>query len=312
MKDEEKQVVQVAILGCGLIGVSWAALFLHHGFKVAAWDTAPQAREAFRARLSEPLAQLRRLSRPSGDPMARLTIPDTLEAAVKDAALIQENAPESIPLKRELLARIESAAPATAIIASSTSALRWSDLAPGVGSPDRLITAHPFNPPHLVPLVETFGTDQDVLDRAEGIYSACGRVPVRLKKDATGHIANRLASALWREAVNIVSEGIADVSAVDAALVNGPGLRWSVMGAHMAYHLGGGAGGIAGYLDHLGPSQERRWSSLGTPSLTPEVCQALIAGVAEEAAGRSVPELEAQRDDALIAALLARRDAPHV
>ena len=135
------------------------------------------------------------------------------------------------------------------------------------------------------------------------MYSPAGTSdqPVRLKKEAVGHIANRLASALWREAVHIVAEGIADVEAVDKALVNGPGLRWSVLGAHMAYHLGGGAGGMAGYLDHLGASQEKRWASLGTPSLTPEVRDKLVQGVTAEAAGRSIAELEAERDAALIA-----------
>jgi 3-hydroxyacyl-CoA dehydrogenase len=138
------------------------------------------------------------------------------------------------------------------------------------------------------------------------------RDPVRLKKDATGHIANRLASALWREAVFMVQDGIADVEAIDAALVNGPGLRWSVLGAHMAYHLGGGAGGMAGYLAHLGPSQERRWATLGEPSLTPDVQTALVEGTARAAKGRSIAELEAARDKALIATLRARKDAPHI
>lgn len=305
----DKDFPIISILGCGLIGASWAALLLHHGLRVQAWDPLPAARDGFRARLAAPLGQLRRLSEPAP---GRLTMHDTLTSAVAGAAMIQENAPEAIPAKLALYAEVEAAAPPDAVIASSTSALRWRDLAPGLANPGRFITAHPFNPPHLVPLVETFGIDPAVLDRAETIYRTCGRVPVRMKKDATGHIANRLASALWREAVNIVAEGIADVQAVDAALVNGPGLRWSVLGAHMGYHLGGGADGMTGYLAHLGPSQERRWASLGSPSLTPKVCAALVAGVAVEAAGRSISALETQRDDALIAALLARREAAHV
>lgn len=195
------------------------------------------------------------------------------------------------------------------MIASSTSSLTWSDLAAGVVRRERLITAHPFNPPHLMPLVELFAVDAQVLVRAEAFYRSLGRETVALKKDAVGHIANRLASALWREAVNIVAEGIADVADVDAALVHGPGLRWSVIGAHMAYHLGGGPGGIAHYLDHLGPSQERRWATLGSPSLTPEVRQLLVDGIAEEAAGRSIAALEAERDRGLMLALAARQTA---
>lgn len=295
----------IAVLGAGLVGAGWAALFVHHGATVTVWDPVAGALDAAESRMAAPLAALSRLS-PEAGPRGRLSFTPSLAEAVADADLIQENAPEKIPLKHALYAEVEAAAPAAAIIASSTSSLTWSELAPGLRRPERFITAHPFNPPHLVPLVELYGIDDAVLDRAEAIYRAAGRRPVRLKKDATGHIANRLASALWREAVNMVAEGIADVEAIDEALVHGPGLRWSVIGAHMAYHLGGGPGGIEAYLEHLGPSQERRWASLGNPRLTPEVRAALIEGVAREAAGRDIATLEAERDEALIRALRAR------
>lgn len=290
----------VAVLGCGLIGASWTALFLRAGHDVRAWDPDPQVLAGFRERVSVPLAQLDEIGGATG-PQGSLHLCTDLDAAVQDVRLIQENAPENVPLKQDLYARIEALVGQDVIIASSTSAHPWSHLSVGMKHPDRLITAHPFNPPHLVPLVEVFGTDDTIVAWAEAFYTGLGSVPVRLKKEAVGHIANRLASALWREAVHIVAEGIADVEAVDKALVNGPGLRWSVLGAHMAYHLGGGAGGMAGYLDHLGASQEKRWASLGTPSLTPEVRDKLVQGVTAEAAGRSIAELEAERDAALIA-----------
>lgn len=299
---------KIAIVGCGLIGESWAALFLHHGFDVRAWDPNETVRETFAQRVQRPLAQLADLGATAGT-LGRLSVVVTVDEAVAGAVLVQENAPESIPIKHALYAQIEAAADHDCIIASSTSALRWSDLSPGMANPARLITAHPFNPPHLVPLVEMFGPDATVLDRAETIYRAIGRVPVRMNKEATGHIANRLASALWREAVHLVAEGIADVGAVDAALKHGPGLRWSVVGAHMAYHLGGGPGGIGHYLSHLGPSQERRWASLGSPSLTPDVCAQIVQGIEAEAAGRDIARLEAERDAALIAVLKARQTA---
>jgi carnitine 3-dehydrogenase len=309
--EKPNSATQIAILGAGLIGTAWAALFQHHGFDVRIWDPVPDALSGTQARMAIPLAQLAEIA-PDAGPSGTLTLCTTLANAVTGAALVQENAPESIAVKQALYAQIEPLMAPDAVLASSTSALTWSDLAPGLQNPDCLITAHPFNPPHLVPLVEVYGTDPDRIARAEAIYRAAGRVPVRLKKDATGHIANRLASALWREAVFMVQDGIADVEAIDAALVNGPGLRWSVLGAHMAYHLGGGAGGMAGYLAHLGPSQERRWSALGEPSLTPDVQAALVDGITREAAGRSIAELEFARDKALIAALRARKEAPHV
>ncbi|MDD1506811.1 3-hydroxyacyl-CoA dehydrogenase NAD-binding domain-containing protein [Pseudomonas sp. CNPSo 3701] len=295
----------VAVIGCGLIGESWAALFLAHGFDVQAWDPSDAVLRGFVGRLVRPLAQLESLGL---DPAQRgqLRLASGLGDALQGATLVQENAPENIALKQALYADMEALLPAQAIIASSTSALTWSELAPGMREPRRLITAHPFNPPHLVPLVELYGIDAIVLDKAEALYRSVGRHPVRLKKDAVGHIANRLASALWREAVHIVAEGIADVAEVDAALVHGPGLRWSVTGAHMTYHLGGGQDGIAHYLRHLGPSQERRWASLGAPRLDEAVCRALVEGIEREAEGRSIAELEARRDTGLINALRAR------
>lgn len=298
--------MKVAVLGCGLIGVSWTALFLVHGHDVAVWDPSPTARDGVADRIALPMAQLVELGLGKGRSRGRLISCAEPEEAAQGVDLVQENAPENVPLKRALYTRVDAAAPVDAIIASSTSSLVWSDLAVGMTHPQRFVTAHPFNPPHLMPLVEIFGRDPATVSRAEAFYQDLGRRTVRLRRDAVGHIANRLSSALWREAVNIVADGIADVAEVDAALVHGPGLRWSVVGAHMAYHLGGGPGGMAHYLSHLGPSQERRWSTLGKPVLTPEVCDLLIAGVEAEAAGRSVAELEAERDAGLIATIKAR------
>lgn len=298
----------VAVLGCGLIGESWSALFLSHGLDVVAWDPDAAALTALPDRVETLLDQLRTLDSGGGRP-GRLSLAPSVAQAVAGADWIQENAPEKTAVKHALYAEVEAAAAPDAVIASSTSSLTWSDLAAGVARRERFITAHPFNPPHLMPLVELFAADAETLRRAEAFYRALGRETVALKKDAVGHIANRLASALWREAVNIVAEGIADVADVDAALVHGPGLRWSVIGAHMAYHLGGGPGGIAHYLDHLGPSQERRWATLGSPSLTPEVRRLLVDGIAQEADGRSIAALEHERDRGLMLALTARRQA---
>lgn len=172
--------------------------------------------------------------------------------------------------------------------------------------------AHPFNPPHLIPLVEIVPsptTAPTITDRVRAFFDGLGKTTILVKREATGHIANRLAAALYREAVHLVAEGIASVEDVDKAVTAGPGLRWSVMGPHMLYHLGGGAGGYRGYLDHLGPAQERRWADLGHPSLTPEVKDKLVDGVRAEANGRTLSELEDERDTTLIALLKAR--GPH-
>jgi 3-hydroxyacyl-CoA dehydrogenase len=294
----------VAVIGSGLIGASWSALFLACGLDVQAWDPSADALKGLKPRIARAAKQLRRLGLAGH---GTLTKHADLAEALRGADFIQENAPERLELKHALFAEIEQYSPATVPIATSTSSLVWSALSRPMRHRKRLVIAHPFNPPHLVPLVELFGRDTQAVSRAAEFYRGLGKTVVTLKKEAPGHIANRLSSALWREAVHIVAEGIADVEDVDAALVNGPGLRWAVMGAHMTYHLGGGAGGIEHYLKHLGPSQERRWESLGAPKLTPRVQKALVAGVREEAKGRSIPALERERDENLIRILKTRR-----
>lgn len=302
MSQSDLPISRVAIVGAGLIGASWAALFTAAGVDVTVWDPDAAARAAFKGKVTAARKQLSQLGlRGRG----KIKLFSRLKPAVADADLVQENAPEKIDLKRRLYAEIFAAAPEI-IVASSTSSFAWSDLTQDVAKAAQVVVAHPFNPPHLVPLVELFGTDDAILRRVTAFYEKLGKVPVRMKKEAPGHIANRLASALYREAVNIVAEGIADVEAVDKALVEGPGLRWSIQGAHMTYHLGGGDGGIRHYLDHLGPSQEKRWDSLGNPRLTPEVKDTIVRGVQAEAAGRSIAELSAERDRLLLATLKLR------
>jgi 3-hydroxyacyl-CoA dehydrogenase len=298
----------VAVLGAGLIGQSWSALFAAYGHDVIAWDPADDWTPGFHAFVDRALRQIRALE--SGDILeGTIRCTPTLEEAVASASWVQENAPESVPLKHELYARVEAAIGPETIIASSTSSLTWSVLSGPLALKERFVTAHPFNPPHLMPLVEIFAPDARTRDAAHRFFTGLERRPVFLEKEAVGHIANRLASALWREAVHIVDQGIASVADVDAALVHGPGLRWSVQGAHMAYHLGGGPGGLDAYLRHLGPSQVRRWATLGTPDLTEALCRRLVQGIEDEAAGRSVSDLESERDAALMRILRAHRGA---
>lgn len=297
-------IERLAVVGAGLIGASWAALASAHGLAVAAYDPNPQAEPRFRDHVARARSQLAELGL-SGE--GEVSFSSDLAQALAGAGFVQENGPEKEAVKRSLLAEIDALAPADAIIASSTSALVRSAIVADCANPARIIVAHPFNPPHLVPLVELVGEDAAVVARAAEFYRRIGRRPVVLNREMPGHIANRLASALYREAVHLVEQGVASVADIDAALCNGPGLRWALMGPHMTYHLGGGEGGIAGYLAHLGPSQVRRWESLGNPSLDAEVQRKIVDGVAEEAAGLGIAELEARRDEGLLAVLKARR-----
>ncbi len=309
MSDAGRGREAIAVIGGGLIGTSWSALFLAYGYDVALFEPAVAGRDHVAVRIDAAMAQIAEVAQTLPAP-GKFRLTENLADTVSGAIWVQENAPENVPLKRELYSAIETDAPAGITIASSTSSLVWSELSAEMADPSRLITAHPFNPPHLMPLVELYGSDRKRVEAAASFYRTLDRHPVRLKREAVGHIANRLSSALWREAVNMVAEDIAEVEDIDAALVYGPGLRWSVVGSHMAYHLGGGAGGIAHYLSHLGPSQERRWQDLGSPRLDAATQEKLVDGITAETRGRDISELEAMRDDGLIAvqrALKGRR-----
>ena len=299
-----RDIEHIAIIGAGLIGSSWAALAMGHGLNVSAYDPAPGAEEKFRHAVDRARAQLSELGLAN---TGQYQFTDDLDVALQGVDFVQENGPENEAAKRALLARLDAALPPEVIIASSTSALLRSAIVADCQDKHRVIVAHPFNPPHLVPLVEIVGEDEAIVARAAAFYRSLDRRPVILQREMPGHVANRLASALYREAVHLVEQGVASVAEIDAALCNGPGLRWALMGPHMTYHLGGGEGGIAGYLAHLGPSQVRRWQSLGTPSLGEDVQHKIIEGVAEEAAGRTIAQLEERRDEGLLALLRARK-----
>ncbi|MBI2257244.1 MAG: 3-hydroxyacyl-CoA dehydrogenase [Proteobacteria bacterium] len=295
--------VATAIIGGGLIGAAWAALLVHHGHTVSAFDPDPARRADLAARVQRLRGQLQELTPGKAGTLA---ICETLSAAVEGADFVLESAPERLDLKVSLLAEIDTLAKPGAIVATSTSSLLLSDMTRDCRVKHRYIVAHPFNPPHLMPLVELFGSDAAVLERADAFFRALGKVTIHLKKEVQGHIANRLGAALWQEAVHLVESGVADVADIDAALIHGPAMRWAVQGTHLTYHLGGGPGGIRHYLDHLGPSQERRWASLGKVQLTADVKKMLIDGIEREANGRSVADLEAERDRFLIDLLKLR------
>ena len=294
---------RVGILGGGLIGQSWAALFAAHGWDVTVVDPRPEAAQEVAAFVTAAWPHLRALG------MAEGTVPPPVAVeravgAMRDAAFIQENLPDRIEVKRKVLADLEPVIGSDVVIASSTSSLMASDIQSGARHPKRILVAHPMNPPHLVPLVELVAgkaTAPLAMDRAEAVYLSLRRAPIRVKRELPGHLANRLTAALYREAVHLVAEGVADVADVDRAIAQGPGMRWALMGPHLTYHLGGGAGGYAAYLDHLGPTQEARWASLGAPELTEEVKAKLVSGVEAELGAGDGPGLAARRDAALVA-----------
>ncbi len=303
--DDAAAITRVAVIGAGTIGASWAAHFLSRGLAVAVWDPAPNAEAFVRGFVERAWPTLQALGAPAATP-GELSVHADPAAAVAGAQFVQESAPERTDAKRSLFSALEAALPPEVVIASSSSGLMMTDLASGLRTPERFVIGHPFNPPHLIPLVEVVGgerTAPETVASAVAFYRHIGKHPIHLRREAPGHLANRLQSALWREAVHAVAEGVATVADVDAAVAYGPGLRWALMGPHLTFHLAGGEGGMAHFMEHLGPANEVWWRSLGQPTLTPELQRAIIDGVAAEAGGQGVPALAARRDALLVALL---------
>jgi 3-hydroxyacyl-CoA dehydrogenase len=179
--------------------------------------------------------------------------------------------------------------------------------------PERCVIGHPFNPPHLIPLVEVVGgekTSTEALDRAIAFYTEIGKKPIRLQKEVVGHVANRLQAALYREVVNLIDLGVLDVSDADTAVCWGPGLRWGVMGPNLLFHLGGGEGGIRHFMEHLSGPVATWWKDLGNlQDFTPAVKQTIVDGVLQEAGNRSLVELAAERDKVLLGLLKLRAES---
>ena len=306
----KKPIQRVAIIGTGVIGASWTALFLAKGLEVTATDVAPNAEATLRRFIEAAWPALKRLGLAAGASQSKLTFTADLAAAVRGVDLVQENGPERIDFKKKLYGQLDELLPPDVIIASSSSGLTMSEIQSGAAShPERCVIAHPFNPPHLVPLVEIVGgakTSEETIERASEFYTALGKQTVRLHKEVPGHVANRLQAALAREVYYLVAEGVVSVADVDKALSWGPGLRWGIMGQVMLNHLGGGEGGIEHFFQQFTGPMTAWWKVLGSPELTPDLQRKLIDGVHAEAGARSVDELAAERDEVLLGLLELR------
>lgn len=304
----------VAVLGAGTIGAAWAAFFALAGLEVRVADPAPGARASLDAMLVRARPAMQALGLLSDRPAQPRLCRDIAEA-VAGVAAIQEALPEQLELKRAAYRAVEAAAPADALLMSSSSGLLPSVLQQGLQHPERLLIAHPCNPAYLMPLVELVGGTQTApaaLDRAEAFYRALGKQTVRLQREATGHLVNRLQAALWREAVHLVAEGYATVADVDRAVTEGLGARWTVCGPHAIFHLSGGEQGMAGFLDRLGTAVESWWADLGDPRLDAATRERLIAQMQQAAAGRSPAQMARERDEHMLRVLGLGRSHPPV
>jgi 3-hydroxyacyl-CoA dehydrogenase len=305
-----KPVRRIAIIGTGAIGASWTALFLAKGLEVIATDIAPDAEASLKRFVQTAWPALERLGLASGASQSNLTFSAEMPAAVRAADFVQENGPERIDFKKKLYRELDEMLAPDVIIASSSSGLTMSEIQSACRlHPERCVIGHPFNPPHLVPLVEIVGgalTSEATIQRAAQFYTALGKQTVRLRKEVPGHVANRLQAALAREVYYLVAEDVVSVADVDKALCWGPGLRWGIMGNMMLNHLGGGPGGIEHFFEQFAGPMTAWWKVLGSPELTSDVRRKLIAGLHAEVGTRTVAELEAERDDILLGLLELR------
>jgi len=303
-------VKRVAVVATGTIGASWAAYFLARGLDVEATDPSPGAEQRLRDAVAAHWVALAQQGLAPGASPQRLRFHARLEDALAQADFVQENGPERLDFKLDLFRRMDAATPAHVVLASSSSGLAVTDMQKDCAHPERVVLGHPFNPPHMIPLVEVGGgertTPQAVAD-AMAFYAHIGKRPIQVRREIKGHIANRLQAALWREAFHLVDQGVATVEDIDTAISQGPGLRWALMGPFMNLHLSGGDGGIAHLLAHLGGPIESWWKDLGAPSMTEALQRQVTEGVAQALGDRQASDLARARDALLIELLRAKQ-----
>ncbi len=273
---------RIAIVGTGVIGASWAAYYLSRGFDVVATDPAPNAEPNLRKYVDDAWSELAKAGLvTTGAARDRLTFTPNMGKALAEADFVQENAPERPDFKIKLFAEMDEAAPPAAILASSSS-----------GIP-----------------MDGAKTSEAVIERAMSFYASIGKKPIRLRKSLPGHAANRLQAALYKEILSLIQRGVLSVADADIAVSYGPGLRWGVMGQSLQWHLGGGAGGIHHFMEHLMPPLEAMMKDLQMPDVTPALKQAIVDGVAKEAGGHSVEQLAQDENEVILGTLALRQKA---
>ncbi|MGQ9781107.1 MAG: 3-hydroxyacyl-CoA dehydrogenase NAD-binding domain-containing protein [Nitrososphaeria archaeon] len=301
---------KVACIGVGLIGQGWSTLFAWKGHNVRIYDSSRQSVEHAMVQIRSNFRLLEENGMLDGqrvdECLERIKVLPSIQEAVKDADYVQESVHESYGVKKEVFKKMDAFSPRRSILASSSSALKMSVIQKAVKNRARCLLVHPWNPVHLMPLVEIVPgkeTSLHIVDASKDFMVALGKTVVVQKKEMTGTVGNRLAAALWREAIDLVGRGVANLEEIDRAVLAGPGMRWAVVGPHLSYHLAGGKGGIKEYLDHIGPTMSARWKSLAKwTSVPPSARRKLFDGIkkSEEIRGRSIEEVSLERDRKLI------------
>ena len=304
-----KPIRRIAIIGTGVIGASWVAQYLAGGFEVIATDPAPNAEANLRNYVDAAWKSLTVIGLSPGATREQLRFTTDMKEALSKADFVQENGPERPDFKIKIFAEIDGATPPDSIIASSSSGITMSVIQSSCKHPERCLIGHPFNPPHIIPLVEVVGgskTSPEVIQRAMAFYASIGKKPIFLRKEFPGHAANRLQAALYREVIYLIQQGVMSVADADVAVSCGPGLRWGVMGPSLQWHVGGGQGGIHHFMEHLMGPLAGLMKGLGNPEVTDELKQTIVDGVLQEAGDRSVEQLAQEQNEVLVGLLKLR------
>jgi ketoreductase RED1 len=301
---------RVAVVGAGLIGSSWAALFLAHGLQVNVFDPRPDVETLVHKTLEQATPALQGLGLSTGNLARNLSFHSELESAIEGAALVQESGLETLDFKQELFARMSCHTGPQTLLVSSSSTFRATDIARDMADPGRMLIGHPFNPPYLIPLVELVPgerTSPATMAQAMAFYRALGKRPVALRREIAGFVINRLQAVLFAECIYLVKQGVATVDELDEAISSSVGLRWAVAGPMQSFHVGGGAGGLRHFLEHIGPPFERLWKGTGTVTLDEETID-LLSEQANQAFGTGFRELASARDKKQLAILKTLRE----
>jgi carnitine 3-dehydrogenase len=303
-------VKAIGVVGCGVIGISWAAFYLAKGFGVHATDPVAGAEEKLHAFVDSAWPLLEEMGLEPGADKKNTMFSTNLQEALRGVDFVQENGPERLDLKLKLFKDISDAVGKDVIIASSSSGIPVSDFQTEAANPARILLGHPFNPPHIVPLVEVVGgklTSPDNVTRAVKFYAQIGKKPIRMKKEMKGHIANRIQAAVFREVLYLLDQDVASLADIDIAIAHGPGLRWAILGQFMNANLGGGEAGIKHFLEHLGPAMESWWADLGRiEHVSPAMAEKASAGINEILKLHTACDIAAARDNVLLQTLKAK------
>jgi ketoreductase RED1 len=303
---------KTAIIGAGVIGASWTALFLAHGLEVVVNDPRPDVEVLVRDYIRNSLSTLDALGLPTANLEAKLRFQADLEGAVAGADLVQENGPERIEFKQDLWARISKVVGDKALLLSSSSAKTATEQALKSSRPERLLVGHPFNPPHLIPLVEVVPgekTSEDAVADAVAFYAALGKVPRVVRKEMPGFVANRLQRAIFRECCYLVIQGVVKVDELDDIVTSSIGLRWAADGPFRSFHLGGGAGGFRSFFKQFGPGLNEAWKNMAPVDLNEAAQDKIIAQAEGSFAARPAEQLESERDAKQLAIIRALKSA---